>query len=111
MKDILKKTAIESTRDVKHVLATLLHSLTRYLTVLNYHGNINPQTITALSNSQRQSEKLATDKVSHDALIGGANHGLGLSFELHPLGLYFQARLVDQENRGTAKWQKVDTLM
>ena len=65
MKNILQETAIESTHHIKHVLATLLQSLTRYLKVLNYHGNINPQTITAETclNKSKQKDNLKKKKV------------------------------------------------
>lgn len=65
MKNILQKTAVESTGDIKHVLATLLRSLARYLKILDYHGSINPQTITAVAtiSKQEQKEHLSCKKV------------------------------------------------
>lgn len=74
MRDILKQTAIESTRDVKHVLATLLRSLSRFLRVLNYHGNINPQTITAVARSAGDQDQV--DQKVREGLIEAPNHRL-----------------------------------
>jgi hypothetical protein len=57
MRNILQEAAIDNTLHIKHILATLLRSLSDYLKIFHYHGNINPQTMTAILNPENQNNR------------------------------------------------------
>jgi hypothetical protein len=65
MKNVFQETAIETAADIKHVLADLLSCLVTYLRALDYHGNINPQSMTAVPtiSNEDQKKKVESKKV------------------------------------------------
>ena len=58
MKNVLQKSAIENTLQIKKVLATLLQSLKDFLSEIDYHGNINPQSIIAIPEIPKSEQKI-----------------------------------------------------
>lgn len=65
MKNVFQQAAIECVKDIKHALSYLLESLKKYLVILDYHGNINPQSMTAIPiiKKEKQKENLEKKKV------------------------------------------------